>query len=301
MVLDDGVLALIQDPNTFSSIIGGLVGGCIEPLASYGIGWVSDRYKGHPKDAVRNAQNNAINFLGHVNICLHGQQQIGGIEDKTKEALSDPDYTTLFQEAVLGAARTNSEQKHKILARLVTDRLSAEPNSLHNLSAHMACNAIPQLSNMHLKLLGLLYIIHRSPAPSYIMSLPYDERIDIGTKWFLNEIAPLDPTGAVTDCDFAQLAAVSCITYLPQVTPSGYGGSSEPGVWKLPIVVRNKLCSLEELYRLHKPVKEPQIDQDQTGKDLLSLWRSSDMRKASITPAGSLIGMHVVDAVAHEY
>ncbi len=289
-MLDSSVLALIQDPSTLNSIIGGLVGGCIEPLASHGISWVSDRYKGHPKDAIRNAQNNAINFFGHVNICLQGQQRIDDIEEKTRDALSDPDYTILFQEAVLGAARTNSEQKHKILARLVTDRLSAEPDSLHNLSAHMACNAIPQLSNTHLRLLGLLYFIHSSPAPSFIMSMPYDERIDIGTKWFLNEIIPLIPTGEVTEFDFAHLAAVSTIAYVPPV--------GNPGYWKLPFVVRRKICYTNELSAIYV---DHRIEQDKTGKALLNIWGKSNMKKASLTPAGSLIGMYVVDAISHEH
>jgi hypothetical protein len=300
MVLEPSVLALIQDPLALN-IVGGLASGCIESFVSLGIRWVSDRYKSHPKEAIKTAQNNAANFFGQVNIYLEGQQQIEGIEDKTKQALADPDYTDLLQEAVLGAARTNSEQKHELLARLVTDRLTAEPDSLRNLAAHMACNAVPQLSNMHLKLLGLLYIIRRHPAPPHIMRLPYDERIDIGTKWFLSEISPFIPIGGLTDFDFAHLMAVSCITYVPQLIPSGYGGSSEPGYWKLPIVLRNKLCPVEELYRLPIPVKEPQVEQDQIGKDLLSFWSSSNMRKASLTPAGSLIGLYVLDAISQEH
>jgi len=303
MVLDASVLAaLIQDPNITSSIIGGIVGGCVEPFVSHSIGWVSDRYKGHPKAAIINAQNNAINFLGQVNICLQGQQQIEGIESKTKDALSDPDYTILFQEAVLGAARTDSEQKHKILARLVTDRLSAEPDSLRNLAAHMACNAIPQLSNTHLKLLGLLYIIRNYPAPSYIMSLPYDNRIAIGTKWFLSEIASLIPSGEVTNFDFAQLAAVSCITYVPEVPLSLLSNiGEEPDCWKLPCVVFDKLITYEEQVHHGRIRWILEIGEDQIGESLLSIWTNSDMRKASLTPAGSLIGMHVVGAISHEH
>jgi len=259
--------------------------------------WISAKFHGHPQKAIDAALSNFNDFSGQVNICLGGMQQIEGFEEKKEQALADPDYTSLFQEAAFGAARINSEQKHKLLARLVTDRLTAEPDSLRNLAAHMACNAVPQLSNMHLKLLGALYVIHHYPAPSYMMDLPYDERIDVGTKWFLNEIAPFIPIGELTDLDFAHLTAVSCITYVPQVTPSGIGGSSEPGSWKLPIVVRGKLCHLKELYRLPQPIREPQIDQNKIGKNLLAAWENSDMRKASLTPAGSLIGMYVRDTL----
>ena len=293
------------DPLTLAAMSGavsGFVGGCINPFVSrtigYGVSWLSDRYRGHPREAVETAQRNAVNFYGQVNICLDGLQRIEGFEEKRDQAFADPDYTNLFQEAVLGAARVDSEQKHRLLARLVTDRLTAEHDSLRNLAAHMACNAVPQLSNMHLKLLGVLYIIRHHPPPSYILKLPYDERINVGTGWFLTEIAPFIPIGEITDLDFAHLTAVSCITYVPQMIHSYIGGSSEPGYWKLPIVVRNKFVSLKELYRLPTPVKEPQIEQDQNGKDLLNVWGSSDMRKASLTPAGSLIGLYVRDTFA---
>jgi hypothetical protein len=282
-----------------SGAVSGFIGGCINPFVSrttgYGARWLSDRYSGHPREAIETAQGNAVNFYGQVNICLDGLQQIKGFEDKKNQALTDPDYTTLFQEAVLGAARTNSEQKHRLLARLVTDRLTAEPDSLRNLAAHMACNAVPQLSNTHLKLLGALYVIHHHSPPSGMLRLPYDERIDVGTRWFLTEIAPFIPIGEITDLDLAHLTAVSCITYVPQLIHSGIGGSSEPGCWNLAIVVRNKLVPLEELYRLSTPVMEPRIEQDQNGIYLMNVWENSNMRKASLTPAGSLIGLYVRD------
>lgn len=295
------------DPETWISateiaLVGGLTGAFSQDIYNSGRNWILARFIGHPKEAQESAQNNVNNFFGEVNIRVGALEKLNeNIEDEEKRALSDPDYTYLLYEAVLGAARTNSEQKHKLLARLVTDRLAAEPDSLRTLAAHMACNAVPQLSNMHLKLLGVLYIIRHQPVPSYIMDLPYDERIDVGTKWCLTEIAPFIPIGEITDFDFAHLIAVSCITYVPQMIYSRIGCTPEPDYWKLPIVVRGKLCSLKELYCLPQPVKEPSMEQDQIGKDLLSAWENSDMRKASLTPAGSLIGMYVRDTISLEH
>lgn len=273
----------------------------LERLSDRTYNWILKKYEGHPKKSIENAIRRADRFYEQFAICIEELKNIDGIEEIKEKALAEPGYTSVVQEAALGATLTDSTEAHKILAHLVTDRLTAEPDSLQNLAAHMACNAVPQLSNMHLKFLGLLYIIRRYRAPPYIMELPYDERIDIGTKWFLNEIAPFIPIEEITDFDLAHLMAVSCITYVPQMIHSGYGGSSEPGYWTLPIVVRNKLCSLKEIYRLPKPVKEPQIEQDPIGKDLLKFWGGSNMRKASLTPAGSLIGLYVLDAISQEH
>ena len=131
------------------------------------------------------------------------------------------------------------------------------------------------------------------------MRLPYDERIDVGTKWFLAEIAPFIPIGEITDLDLAHLIAVSCITYVPQPLPIIFD-ASEPDCWKLQFVVGNKFSPLEELYRMPMPVKEPQIEQDQNGIYLLNAWENTDMRKASLTPAGSLIGLYVRDSYSIE-
>jgi hypothetical protein len=249
MVLDPYVLALIQDPISLA-VVGGLASGCIDPFVSHaiehGISWVSDRYKGHPKEAIKTAQNNAVNFFGQVNICIEGQQQINGIKDRTKQALTDPDYTSLFQEAVLGAARTSSEQTHKLLARLVTDRLTAEPDSLHILAAHMACNAVPQLSPTHLRLLGAIYIIHFLPAPSSMKDLSPEEREVACPKWFLDEMSKVIPIGPVTKLDFAHLVAVSCIAYIPpapNLAEMPLGGPSYPREWRLPSIILDKFSS----------------------------------------------------------
>jgi hypothetical protein len=166
------------DPETWKTAVEiglaeGLTVTFLPAIYDSGKKWISARFKDHPKEAQESAQRNVNNFFGEVNIRVGALEKLNeNIEDKEKHALSDPDYTYLLYEAVLGAARSNSEQKHKLLARLVTDRLAAEPDSLRTLAAHMACNAVPQLSNMHLKLLGVLYIIRHQPVPSYIMDLP---------------------------------------------------------------------------------------------------------------------------------
>ena len=294
MVLDQVVAASIQDPVTLAAVSGlvsGTASGFMSPAIKHGLSWISDRYKGHPKDATKTAQNNAINFFGQVNICLEGQQQIQGIEDKTKQALADPDYTSLFQEAVLGAARTNSEQKHKLLARLVTDRLTAEPDSLQNLAAHTACNAVLQLTSKQLKILGAIYVIRHLPAPQHITKISIDaDRINVGIKWFLEEITPFYPIRWVSEEDLAHMASMSCIAYVPQP----FSGSYYIDDWKLTTTIKHKLCP-DERSGFMFSVEETYIRQNPIGEDIWNVWDDCSVRRASPTPAGTLIGMCVRD------
>ncbi len=290
------------DPLTLAAMSGAvssLVGGCINPFVSrtmkYGARWLSDRFSGHPREAIEAAQRNAVNFYGQVNICLDGLQHIEGFEEKKDQALSDPDYTSLFQEAVLGAARTNSEQKHRLLARLVTDRLTAEPDSLRNLAAHMACNAVPHLSSAHLRLLGVMYVIHGQPVPDHLKGLSKDAVDEAGLRWFLKEINPLIPIGNITELDFAHLATLSCIAFVPPLFASGHwGGSPPPLEWNLLSIIHKKFGIRSGSNSF---IEATQIPTNKTGKELIRYWEETTLKKATLTSAGELIGLYVRDSI----
>lgn len=296
MALDPAIIASIKDPITLaivSGLVSGTAGSAMSRAIGHGMRWISDRYKGHPKEAIGAAQRNVVNFFGHVNMCLDGQQQIEGIEYRIEQALADPDYTSLFQEAVLGAARTNSEQKHRLLARLVTDRLTAEPESLRNLAAHMACNAIPQLSPIHLRLLGVMYAIHYQPAPNHLKGLSRDALADAGSKWLLEEIKSYMPIGDITQLDFAHLVAVSCITYIPPhqipLFKTPLDEPAQPREWDLFSRIYEKFAG----FASNSYMVSSRIQDDRAGKELIRYWEECDMKKATLTSAGSLIGMYV--------
>jgi hypothetical protein len=222
-------------------------------------------------------------------------QQIEGFEEKKDQALSDPDYTCLFQEAVLNAARTNSEEKHKLLARLVTDRLTAEPDSKQNFAAHMACNAVPHLSADHLRLLGVMYVIHCQPVPEHLKGLSKSAVDEAGLKWFLEEIDPLIPNGDITELDFAHLSTLSCIDFVPPFFASGHwGGSPPPLEWNLLSIIHKKFGIRSGS---NSSIEATQIPTSKTGKKLIRYWGETNLKKATLTSAGSLIGRYVRDSM----
>ena len=238
--------------------------------------WISTKFHGHPQEAIDAAQCNFNNFSGQVNICLDGLQQIEGFKEKTEHALADPDYTTLLQEAALGAARTNSVQKHKLLARLVTDRLAAEPDSLRTLAAHMACNAVPQLSPTHLRFLAFMAVVYARVHPQDILGASDEETIKNGLEWFLKELSPLMPIERMSSFDYTHVAAASCITYGHNI---------------------DLLHVLEQRFRV-KSMSRAWIND--YGKELPQVWEEQNVGTAYLTPAGALIGMYVQDAILAE-
>jgi hypothetical protein len=269
---------MVTDPETlktvaeFAEIGAGVIAGVefLPTVVGCAKKWISAKFHGHPQKAIDAALSNFNDFSGQVNICLGGMQQIEGFEKKKEQTLADPDYTSLFQEAVLGAARTNSVQTHKILARLVTERLAAEPNSLRTLASHMGCNAVPQLSPKHLRFLGFMAILWAMDTPDYVKALSGETGVDSdqktfekGLRWLSDELSPLLPIGEMTENDYSHLAAVSCIAYGHYIT------------------------TLENLLNWKfstKHVNQSWIEQDPNCKVLCNYWIS----EGSLTPAGTL-------------
>jgi|GEM_PF-2589695 len=238
--------------------------------------WVSAKFHGHPQKAIDAALSNFNGFSGQVNICLGGMQQIEGFEEKKEQALADPDYTSLFQEAALGAARINSEQKHKLLARLVTDRLVAEPESLRILAAHLACNAVPQLSPKHLQFLGVMAVFYEMKVPEGIRDTSDEETFKNGLGWLSKELQPLMPFETLGTLDYTHLAAVSCITF-------GHN---------LDISILKRRFSTRSYSRAW-------IEQSEFGQELIRAWKEG-LHTAILTPAGALIGMYVQETIPTE-
>ena len=238
--------------------------------------WISIKFLDHPQEAIDAANRNFDDFRGQVNISLGGFQQIEGFEEKMEHAAADPDYTTLLQEAALGAARTNSVQKHKLLARLVTNRLAAEPDSLRTLAAHMACNAVPQLSPKHLRFLAFMTVVYAREHPQDILGASDEETIKNGLEWLLKELSSLMPIERMSSFDYTHLSAASCITFghnidLLDVLQQRFGVKQMSRAWI-----------------------------EHYGKELSQVWVEHKVGTAYLTPAGALVGICVRDAIPAE-
>ena len=76
-------------------------------------------------------------------------------QEKINSAQDHPDFSALLQKALLTSAQTDNKDKHVILARLVSERLKTEPESILALGSKMACDAISYATVNQLMILGL--------------------------------------------------------------------------------------------------------------------------------------------------
>jgi hypothetical protein len=284
------------------ALVGEFTGRFSQDIYNSGKNWIIARFKDHPKEAQESANRNVNNFFGEVNIRVGALEKLyEDIGDKEEHALSDPDYTYLLYEAVLVAARTDSKQKHKLLARLVADRLQAETYSLQSLAVHTATNAILQLSAKHLKFLGVLSVIHDLQPASHPKGVDFKDLSQWYSKWLSDELSPMIPIGAMTEYDFMHLVAISCITYIPPQYPTTTFETmtfaskipEEPDEWKLNAILEKKFHSFTGCNVLGSSLLLSNIEQE-----LTKYWKDGLIKRASLTSAGSLIGMYVRDTIS---
>jgi hypothetical protein len=160
-----------MDP--FSIAIGAAIGGAtdkfVEKAWDSGEKWIKAFFKNHKPKAQKKATDNGRDFINELAKMIKKIEESNQILGENINSAQDhPDFSALLQKALLTSAQTDSKEKHIILARLVSERLKSEPESILALASKMACDVISYLTVNQLMILGLsvnLYQIRPIPFP----------------------------------------------------------------------------------------------------------------------------------------
>jgi hypothetical protein len=129
--------------------------------------------------------------------------------NRIRTAMDKPDFAFCFKGALLQAARTDSGDKHAILARLVTERLANDGDSLLPIVVQQACECMGLLTSSHICILALC-------SWGWFLSDEYHRMlhtIDATTfeMEFMPTIRKLAPASEVGRDAFLYLDDVSCL------------------------------------------------------------------------------------------
>lgn len=273
-----------MDPLTIATIAGaagGVAGKLIEKSWDVGVKWLDAYFKDYHPKAQESAQQNTLDFLSELASRVRGIEEtvknIPDAKNRIEDALSDPDFSALLHEAMISSARTESTEKHKLLARVVSERLLAGQESLIALAGNLACDAIPHLSPKHLRCLGIMALVYFTRPDPFPLNIPPETFHDWWTKWLSDMLSPVMPIGTMTSIDYAHLVSVSCITY------EYIGSRSLEEVLSSPVSLEGP----EFKWNADKFFTDTGI-----GKELSELWKGG-MEHAVPTSAGTLIGVYV--------
>jgi hypothetical protein len=261
---------------TISAAVGGIAGKFVDKAWDLGEKWLSSYFKDHLPKAREKAGQNSLDFLSELARRVKVLEQQGerykvAIED----SLNHPDFSVLLQKAMISSAQTDDKQKHELLARLVSDRLTKEPESLFALSSKLACDAVPMLNVRQLKILGLLAnLTFVRPRPFPPPHIPNEMLNILFQDWLTKMLQPFQDL-AFTDMDFLHLESLSCVKWDP-------------------IISRNlqKVLSFPKESGFTFDYKA--FSATPLGKRIEELWKSG-LKGAIPTTVGQLVGIYVSD------
>jgi hypothetical protein len=264
-----------------SAAVGGVAGELVKRAWALGEKWLSSYFKDHLPKAQESAKQNALQFLDdlarRVHILEAKAAQEKGSMKSVEAALEDPDFSALLQKAILTSSRTDNLEKHRILSRIVAERLSSASEDLVTLTSSLACDAIEYLGIRHLHTLGVcitVFAIRPDPFPP--PTIPKEVFWIWYLQWWQKRLAPMLDNASCTQLDLLHLMGASCIHYEPVIT--------------------------RDLKQMLSPPKESglkwQVDEfitkNPTGVNLNQLWEQG-LKSVTPTSVGQLIGIYVAD------
>lgn len=281
-------------------------------VIGHGDSWLVERLGEQLPKAQKRAQQNAAEFLLDLDARLKRLEAVSpdpaAYARRVAEALEDPDVVEAVKGALVAGARTRSETRHRMLANLISERLTLDTDSAKAAASQLALDAVKHLGAEHLALLGLLALIHvarpdHDPEPVFREDIPSTDAAsdfarqtaERGRKyvdWLSGVLAAHDFPELGREQLIAHLVSAACVLYEPDVR-------------------RDLRAALGPLSR--KPPRHPGLpavaayagplhdflESDSLGARLGFLWRT-DLQYLTPTPAGVLIGLAVHDAKTGE-
>ena len=275
-----------MEPITLTAILAGLAGAASKKIIDeawvYGKKWLDNYFKDHSKNVRETAEKNSLAFLN--DLALRVQKIEDDVKDskKAKEFLekkfNDPDFAATLHSALIVSARTSSEYKHKILGRIVAERLQSHNQSLTELSSSMAVDAIQYLGEKHISALGVIAIVQNiRPDKKDFHVKDTAQFPEWYTNWLNNNLSWVSKDFELSYYDYMHLMSVSCLDY-------GFVGSKN-----LKEVLEPQLS-----YQKTHPWSSDSFLSSELGKRIVKWWEDG-MKKTNLTTSGMLIGVYVVD------
>jgi len=263
-----------------SAAVGGIAGKFAEKAWAVGERWLSSYLKDHYPEAQETGRRNSLEFLANLAHRIHQLEENAEdshkIRHQIESSLEDPDFSALLQEALIASSRTSDEDKHKILARIVSERLRCQSEGLVALTSTLACNAVKHLTPKQMKFLGVTTFVQSIRPSPFPPAIPPQQFGQWYVNWLTRTLSLFLPLEPMTNVDFTHLESVSCIKYesfIGRDLKKILSPPSETGYdWPFDDFVQN----------------------NPAGKELQELWKNG-MQQTTLTTAGQLTGIYVHD------
>jgi hypothetical protein len=200
-----------------SAAVGGAVGAATTTLTGkaceLGQKWLSTYFKDHYPKAIEKAEQNSLQFLAdlahRVNQLEETAKDDERIQGRIIGAMEDPDFSMILKDSLLISARTERQETHKILARLVSERLRYESGDLLALTIPLACEAVKNLTAKQLRFLATAAILEYVLLKE-VFRTASEEKAQFALDWLKQNIEPVLPEAEIYRVDLLHLVGVAC-------------------------------------------------------------------------------------------
>ena len=257
--------------------VGGGTGKFVEKAWDSGEKWINSYFRNHNDSVQELASKNSLDFLTQLAMRINKLEEKNVALKKTIEKAQDqPEFSVLLQKALLASAQTDSLEKHSVLARLVADRLTMDPESTLALTTKIACDTISLMSSRQIKLLGIITNI------IYLRPHGYPEAVVEGTmsstyirEWTLGRLL-MFAGYEFRAVDLDHLESLRCIKNVPPINPVAYST----------ITINHVEIDFAD-------VSDPSLAQN-----IVFLWRLFTLNGGGLTLTGKMIGALAGDNIS---
>lgn len=271
-----------------SAAVDGTIGAAtttlIGKVCEVGAKWLSTFFKDHHPKAIEKAKRNSMQFLANLAHNVNQKEEAAKddehIRGRIVSALEDPDFSAVLKDSLLISARTDQQDTHKVLARLVSERLHCKSGDLLALTIPLACDMAKALTGTQMRLLATKILVEELFL-RYVNDLEPPMVIQRSLAWFEKKLSAILPKSKFTNTNLYHLECLSCVR---DETRLGHRNGY------IAHVLRNNLT-------LHDSSETQCVNdflsQNELGKLLSHIWDSYRLSEFTSTYLGRLIGICV--------
>lgn len=197
-----------------SAAVGGAAGKLTAKAWDLGERWLSTYFQDHHPKAVEKAKENSLAFLADLAQRVSQLENAASNSEHIKEhiisALEDPDFSALLKDALLASSRTENNNTHKVLARLVSERLCCETDDMVKLTIPLACESAKSLTTTQLRFLTIAAVIEVLLS-SKVSVANHQAKIKFAVEWLQKKLPLVLPEEKITQASLVHMECVSCI------------------------------------------------------------------------------------------
>ena len=200
-----------------TAAVSGAAGGFIEQIASNGMQWLIALVSAQSPEMQAMAKKNMENFVIRlVERVERLEREIPADKSEIfKNSLNHPSSALLIKNAIVDSATTDNEDKHALLAELISQRLASNADDMIALAGAAACSIIDCLSTRQIKILAILTTVKDiRPFPRIKNIDNYLEASRYIIDWWNSNLSPLvndEIFDVATQLDYEHLVAMGCI------------------------------------------------------------------------------------------